>query len=188
MISTRTLKLIDQYGYFGYSHKKGYFFLYKKNEPECIHSCRVEFAWDFKGYHKWIGFQCPNLDISLLNIFFGHIENQLKLKVKTVFYNSTIKNAVIIKVAPFWLKNETRRSLLTLFIRAGAVYYEGNFYKAINSYHLARKVKPAIRHFLKGYTVPSYRNLREDYDGYEGFVGHFRNRTPAQLKKLLVKP
>ncbi len=182
MLSKKTLKL--NRGYLDAEDDEydgGYFFTYdpKTLYPNNIASCREEFFGSFGKNTKWIGFITPVLNIKLLNKFFTKIENQLKIKKQTVFYHSNLKGAVIIEVADFWLENQCRRSLFTLLLRCGAVYFKNDFDKAINSYNLAKATKNAIHYFLAGNVNPTFT----DIEG--GFYSKFQSLKGNNLARLL---
>jgi hypothetical protein len=190
MISKEKFILDNRTGGLGYGYSKGSFFIIDKKNKTILHdtwprTCRVEFASDFQRGKNWIGFQILNLKIDLLNEFFQNIEKKLNIKNPTVFYYSN-ENVVVINVSSFWMKTALKRSVFTLFLRCGAMYYNGNFLNAINSYDLTYKVKSALERFLDGHTFTRLRKI--DNDGYPaGFVTLFEYMSEKQLVRHLIK-
>jgi len=188
MLSKKILVINDVGQYLGYISTKGTLFIYYKDGSiGNVKNCRVEFSWSFREQHKRIGFSRPNLDINLFNEFFEKIENKLNLKIKSVFYKTDKEDTIIIKLAPFWLQNDTRRSLLTLLMRCVSIY-KGNLDETLENDVLAQHVLLAINYFLNGFTVPTYGDMnKKDCQGYFGFVTQFKNVSEKQLKTMLVK-
>jgi hypothetical protein len=173
-------------GMIGYDYTVGLFCLYDDTTHTIfeLHTCRDGFAKYFKKENKFIGFNCIKWNLKQFNEFWIQIENKLNLKTKTWFYRTQIK------VSPFWLENDTRRSLFTLLLRCGACFYKGNLDDALKNYDLSSLVIPAIRHFLDGNTVPTYDSIHkiDNYVAYFiGFVKTFCNKTQDQLNELLIK-
>lgn len=193
MISKLTVKIANSniIGYYTQNDQGG-FFLYDRDTKnilinnECtVVQCRESFAVMFKEQYKRIGFVCKSMNIEKLNEFFEEIENKLNLTEKTLFIKSNHENTVIIRPAPFWLESYFHKQVLTLFIRCGAVYYNGDFAQAIDAYHLTRTpgVKEALYYFLDNNTKPTY-----DSSQTHGFVTTFQNANLEQIKQKLVKP
>ncbi len=159
MISRKILQIQDGYGNMGYSYAMGTFFT-MDNLQKCYtfpaKKCRVEFDWQFKSHIKYIGFNCLDLDIIKVNKVFREIEKKLKLTKRTKFYRTQYQNVMILELPKFWTNHHTNRSLITLLLRAVAVYYKTDFNQAITDYELAAKVKMAINHFLEGNTESTF--------------------------------
>lgn len=153
-------------------------------------SCRESLAYYVNVYKhplKYLGFKCdikPKNLLKRINSFFNKYEKLLKIKERTIFYPQPKgkENFLIMKVSPWWSENTTRASLFSLFLRLAAVYYlENNLDKAIEKYDLANRTKLAIKYFLAGNTVPTYKNIGKGW--YEKFA--FKNIF--NIKEMLVK-
>lgn len=143
------------------SPRCGYFSLIQKLDNNVVRTqyssfCRETFGSYFQR-NGLIGFSKKNLNIDKLNEFWEKLEDKLKLKTRTVFYRTTENNRVVIKLSNFWFQNKIRRGFCTLFLRCGAVYYKGNFKKALLSYHLLARIKRAVTLFLSGKTCGTHR-------------------------------
>lgn len=188
MISKEKIMIRDT-GSLGYSYADGQFISIQKGQNgyyiDVVRKCRVEFAEHFQRDINLIGFYKENININLVNKFIELVENKLKIKTPTIFYQLN-RDTIIIKVSPFWMKSALKRSVFTLFLRCGAVYYKKGFWNAINDYNLSRTVKPAIKRFLKGYTSTKLRK-QDDDDFPAGFVTLFEGMSGKQLSKNLIK-
>lgn len=182
MLSKKILKIQHSYS-FNDGSNNGFFFTFDKLSNRALHecSCREEFFHYFNQGTKLIGFTTPILNIKKLNEFFEKIENKLKLKKRTIFYKTNIDSVVLLEVPEFWHNSECRRSLFTLFLRAGAVYYTGDFDKAINSYNLAKHTKKAIHFFLDGYTIPTFQKIEG------GWYSKFHGLDINEISRLLTQ-
>ena len=174
-----------------YPSQNGLFFIISRGGScSCFYQCRVEFAWRFRKHHNLIGFFCKEGDVNKVKSFFDIVETKLNLKNKTLIQEVKNQNGkvIVFKLNPFWLKNSTNRSLVTLLIRCAAIYHYNDFDKAINAYYLTKICKKAINLFLNGYNKPTYDKMRKlDEEGYTGFVAQFENLDNSEIKKLLTK-
>lgn len=217
MISKTQITDIQDNGYLRYSSSEGEFFIYfpKNKSIGGTYLCRDEFAWEWEIYkvkkHCYIGFTTGNdINITHLNKFWSLIEKNLGIDVPTIFY-STDTGAVILKLSPFWVKTETHKAVCTLLLRMIVCYPASTLDKMINSYHLTKACRRALKWFLKGNTEPTYKEWNEEYrkwvnsslyyrkthiepecleddEGLTGFVAEFQNASMAVIKKKLVKP
>lgn len=205
-IHDQRIKVSDPEGHLCYTgNRDGDFFLLPRGRVSSILHCREEFALIWRGA-EWIGIANDGtLMIKRLNRFVETFESMLGFSEdqRTVLNRVTVKNyqddgedvdiksAVVIKVPAFWRANTTRRSLYTLLLRAGVAYYEKTeFWGALERYTLSRNCLRAIRHFLAGNTIPTYKSLvnRDDYENaYSGFVSHFESASDEDIAKWLVK-
>ena len=187
-------------------YDKGVFITILNNNLDRFFGCREELLYDMNASDKYLGFYVPYQNcIKNLNEFFETIETKLKLSVKTVFFNTDVKNLIIIKMARFWMANPIKRSLMSLFIRCGAIYYTNNFDKAIKQYNLSNQCSKGIYRFLEGNTYFKLKEWARDYygdrldwdynnhftyddwlDDWSGIVDLFDNNYDTA--KFLVKP
>lgn len=181
----------DRNGELRYPSNIGRFFIYSNRTKTVggpygdVYRCREVFGEDFESRHRFVGFQIDkDIDVKSLASKWDSIESKLGLKSKTRFYRTNQSNTVILEAAKFWLANSTRRGFFSLFLRAVVAYDKGEFYKTINSYRLARRITPTIKHFMAGNTNPTYRD-----DRYLGIVNFFSNkqRQKANLSNFLTK-
>jgi hypothetical protein len=174
-----------------YGNADGYFFLYGEDSHIThVYRCRVEFAWKFGVLNKFIGFSHQYLNIDRVNEFFKIVEDRLGLRHGSVFYrtNYIAVNTIVIKPSSFWLENETKRSLFTLFLRCAVEYYLNDFNEALNKYELAKKTIPAIEWFLSGNTKTTYEKMtQKDQEGYGGWVAEFQYSSHNELQRQLIK-
>lgn len=201
MISKFIPKIDDRYGLAQYDDGTEGAFVFVESHSEGTSfeilnsvTCREEFSYDFNFQDKFIGFKSRGISIEKLNKFFTIIENKLKLRTKTVFFNTEIKNFVIIKMSKFWKRDELTLGFFSLFLRAGAAFYRRRtFEKTFGAYYLSRDIRPAINKFLKGYTKLSPKYELHDYGivatfgGYQNEYGYYHKVSPQDIHKMLVK-
>lgn len=193
MISTEILPISDIYGNLAYGTKNGLFFVYEPSSARIhsIYQCRDSFGYRWKRA-RYVGFKTLRIDTKSVGAFFTKIETKLGVAPddQTVIHMTDMAGALILHVSPFWMVNETRRSVFTLMLRMAAVYYKGDINKAIKAYPLARSVGAAVRWFLDGAIKPTYKRLTaRDIGGARGFVAEVSGlRTKAQLATKLVRP
>jgi len=198
MISDKVIDLTDSYGVLDYPHKNGHFLFINKSRVTYAHKCREVIAsYQRSGRLKRdsLGFFKPNLNLNGLDAFFTAIEKKLELKENTIFHHTSLDNIIQIDISKFWLADETKFQLFTLFLRAGAAYNRGTVSKTLRAYPLARRsvgVSKAINYFLKGNvnaTNPGWK--RENFDHYRhsqnGFVDKFTGVSTKFIKENLVK-
>lgn len=141
-----------------YSYSGGCFFTARKDRKNFVvgfgATCREVFAHDFRSNTKFIVFSKTSINIERVNEFFEYIEDKLKLKDKSIFYPSNVKNTILIQLSPFWSTNPLRRGMFTLFLRCAACHYTTDVYKALLSYGLAKQIIGPIEWFMKGNTKP----------------------------------
>ena len=83
-------------------------------------------------------------------------------------------------IPEFWRQSEVHKGFLTLFIRAGIIYYNDNFDAAFKAYDLANGILPAINHFLMGNT--KVNNITLGHSGH--LVNFFSNKSNTPMKHL----
>lgn len=183
MISPKRFKLGDPDSWiWGYRSHGGYFGLMSV-DGYCDHlvTCREELSWTFRKTHERLVFKRTDLNVERLDRFLTTMT--VKLNVDPIVIHRTCKaDTVVLELPLFWRANSTNRSLLSLLIRCGAVYYSGNIEDALQAYNISRRCTPAIKWFLKGYTKPTYKSLRA------GFADFFASASPDTLARRLVKP
>lgn len=207
MISDKTLT-IQIPGELSYDTDYGLFFIYNSvtKRPSNIKKCRELFGKNFQQKSKFIGFAVTDINsIKRINTFWNKREEKLGIaeENRSVFYKASLpngkelKNIVIVKLNNVWLKDFVARAITTLLFRIAATHYENNFDNAINQDEWAGLCKPAILFWLDGNTKPTFKKFKNlYYNGEEnpnnhdntGFVYHFEDCSPEDLKKLLVKP
>lgn len=190
MISSKILKVKDgtggylSYGTIGY----GCFSCFNPVNSRVLYAftCRESFHYDWLDKKNYLAIIKNDLinDLDKINEFWNIIQKKLKLKSKVIFYRTQYKNCIVMKCPKFWTENNTRRELVTLFVRA-AMGYSNSFNKALQSYTLTNRVIPAINHFLNGNIHPIYKDLYGD--NYNGFVSRFSNIWCCDYRKALVK-
>lgn len=197
MISDAKINIFDIYGILNYVTYNGVFFtLGKLRRITSAHSCREIFGWNWTDKKSLVGFYGNTVNIKTLDRFFDYFESKINLKERTIFYPCVInknwtkqynKNVVVMKLSPFWLENSTNKSMFTLLLRCGGVYYQNDINKALNKYGLSRVIASVIKWFFKGNTKPTYIRLN-----HWGIVDKFTSNTDIiekeKYKTMLVKP
>lgn len=181
MISKRTLK-IGNHATLEYGNKHGAFGTYSTKNGSCpsgVHHCREVFSHYFTKDKKHVVF-LSDTSIDRISEFWDTLEKTIKIGEKTLIHPTNRPNVIIFSLSSFWLGSATRRSLVTLFIRA-ATYYDGNFKRALERYPLTRQCSRAIEYFLGGNVKAS------DIDIGNGFVSKFRGKDTDFIKEHLVK-
>ncbi len=154
MIESEKVKIRDTFGELKYSSPAGSFSLPNGRS----HTCRESFSNSFNKTTNSIIFNKSNINIKKINIFFEQIEDKLQLKEKTKFCSSNFKNAIVIKLSPFWKENSLRRGIFTLFLRCAACHYNGkDVYQSLLNYGLTKKIIGPIEWFIKGNTKPAIK-------------------------------
>lgn len=219
-ISVKSFSLTEPYLRYHYVRGYFFSFDDKDNKiTSAFFGCRDQFRDHFTANTKMIGMSCgfkmPGMDgvqVDTINVenvdtWFTKIEDMLKLPVRTVLYRveklgkvlvdsaghtqDVNINAIIVEPSPFWLVNDTRRSLFTLLLRNAVSFYDADMDKAFTSYELAKRMLPAIKWFLAGNTTPTYDKLTiPDHPATSniGWVGEYQHATSAALAAKLVKP
>lgn len=109
--------------------------------------------------------------------FFEKLEDKLELKVRTTFhYIANRSTGLIIEPSKWWLRSAMRRSIFTIFLRAGK-HYKSNFDAAIQSQQYFQRTKNAVNRFLDGHTY--YRGRSG------GWVNVFNYAGKAKVKQQL---
>ena len=182
MISKKTLNISDNYCNLGYSAEAGRYYEVYNGQIKEGHSCREEFEYyDFKNQPNAIGWHKTKVNLKLINDFFGIIEKKLGLKDKLVFNKTNHYDFIVISnISDFWTTNSIRRGFFTLFLRASNYYDGQNFSQCFDKYDLARKIIPAINHFLKKNINPL------NIGAYSGVVESYYNKDINFLNKNLV--
>ena len=120
-------------------------------------------------------------------LFLEKIEKILSLRSKSKYAKTNLNFALWIEPAPFWLDCHMRKSLLTLFLRAGIKYHpqEDNFQEALLSQNFIASSKNAVYRFLFGFT---------EFQGYpkmavgigKGWNSYFKNKPDAFVCSQLI--
>lgn len=207
----------------GYRGAKGVFFVYdvaagaavKQSIPtesynpiNLIKSCRTEIAWlwERKGSSSplyapadiipYLGYWFAGIDGASFAARWYDLETHLKIAARTTVHLTSDPCAIVLHLSPFWLANDTRRSILTLFMRALVMNPNATLAQAIKLDPLASDVLPAINRFLDGYTKPTYDKLsRKEAHGngmsasrcYTGFYSQFFGLSDGEIAASLVK-
>lgn len=205
MISRTTLQVQSWMGQYVQPH--GLFFMYNPRTKKAGQSatCRDIFRWYWEYPDTYAGssntgpFNDPispyvgiavgqEWDIEAFGATWRTMERTLGIKRHTQVHKTNARGTIILRLCPFWLANDTRRSLVTLFIRAFVISPTKPLDEALNAYSLGRRVKKAVSHFMSGHVNPTYDQLTHRGAGYVGFVSFFSGRTQAQIERLLIKP
>lgn len=190
----------------GYSYNNGLFFTYNQKTQRPIEHkvCRIEIGWWWElaspgsGWHNSRVFKdeiSPYLGITTNREWqteefasrWHEMEKSLGLSKYTVVHPTDKTGAIILKFSPFWMANDTRRSLATLLMRMWLISPTAKLDTAIDNYDLSEQVKPAIKWFMAGHTKPTYDvlSVKRPGDGYLGFVNEMTNIDDLSTK--LVK-
>jgi hypothetical protein len=122
-------------------------------------------------------------------LFLQRIESALKLVKRSRFAKTNLDNVMHIKLSPWWLENKTRRSFLTLMLRMARDYDPTKRWKEENIIAVAKRTfrgestLPAIRRFLRGYTIYPMENPRNTW---RGWVEIFDGKNQYQVRQMLV--
>lgn len=178
------------------------------NPIHLIKSCRTEIAWlwERKGSSAplyapadivpYLGYWFAGIDGASFAARWHDLESRLKIAARTSVHLTSDPNAIVLHLSPFWLANDTRRSLLTLFMRALVMNPKATLAQAVKLDPLASDVLPAINRFLDGYTKPTYDKLsRKEEHGpgisvnrcYTGFFSEYHSLSPDEIAAKLVK-
>lgn len=227
MLSSRPITPIDPDESLRYDYgDTGAFFLYCKTDGIFAgpYGCRDEFSMNWDGIdadgnpdgyevhssHRLVGFTFGShgaIDLKALNRRWTRIERMVGA-APSLIYPTSNERTVIIRLSPFWVANATRRCVFTLLLRMVLAYWKTGLGQAIDSYCHARDTKAALRHFLRGHTVPTFSRWNEAYNaywenhadgdeqpedltdlnGYVGWVGEFKDAPLADIRRKLVKP
>ena len=183
MISKKVIAIRDYYDAFYYKNNNGsYFFVLPSGLVQESYDCREAFAYSFKKDCVRIGWMRTGLNINKINEFFNKIHKLINLKEEIIFHRTNYKDAIILELPKFWLKDYATRQFFTLFLRASN-YYKESLNDAINSYRLANGIKKVIDYFLKGNT-----NLSVDYRAISscgGIVDYFSGEPESLIYKTL---
>lgn len=124
-------------------------------------------------------------------IFLEKIESDLKLEKRSRFQKTNRTDILFIRLSPWWLENKIRRSFLTLMLRSSKNYDPKLPWKQENVIAVASRCDygmntiPAIKRFMRGYTVCLTENPKLSY---RGWVEIFTELNEIEVRRLLVKP
>ena len=129
--------------------------------------------------------------------FMDKVEQMVKAPTRTVIGPTQLAKVSYIRISPWWMKDDMRKSLLTILLRVGQ-YYDpkvGNFEQTLCATRYSRQTLPAIQRFLKGYTwytgdVIGWNN-QFFHDGRCGENKEHRRACPPdkrRIHELLVRP
>jgi hypothetical protein len=116
--------------------------------------------------------------------FMSILEEKLDVTPRSVFGPTQRKTIMYVKPSRWWLRLAMRRSIFTIFLRAGLNYErkKDNFLDAMLREVYLKHTWPAVKRFLSGYTV---------YTGKKrGWHKQFSEKglTKKDIQKLLVRP
>ncbi len=208
MSLSSTILPVADHAYLVYASTNGIFFLYDPVKASAIvfQSCRDSIRWYWElvnpndGYGQSGAFKTDispyiglargtTWDTEAFAARWDEMETTLGLTTRTSIHPTDKTGAIILRLSPFWLENDTRRSFATLFLRMIAKNPIATLDQAMDMYELAANIKPAIKWFLEGHVNPTYARLTLRSQGYAGVCSELYNlRTPDQLVTKLVKP
>lgn len=119
------------------------------------YACREEFHTQTAGLKNYFFFHANN-DSKNLGEFLNKFESRLGLKKRVLVGETNRIGTCWVQPSPWWTKFATRRSLLTILLRAGSKAYnirQDNFEEALYSDYYAERTRDAIDYFLRGNTV-----------------------------------
>src|SRR5688572_20099948 len=131
ILQIKNIRDYDGLRYYDNAAGKFCFFNPKIGLISGIRECRIEFGWIMRKNRNFIGFIKNKINIESLNRFWSHIENKLNIYPKTIFHKTNEDNIIVLEISPFWSENITNKNFFTLFLRCGAIHYDGNFNDAI---------------------------------------------------------
>lgn len=130
-----------------------------------------------------------HFDLNKINKFFNIVHRKLKLKEKIIFYKSNIaaKSSFVVSVPKFWRKNDVRREIFSVLMRAACMYNGSeSLNKCLSRYIQIRHVIHPIKHFLNGNVNLGIKVSL--YNGYNnGFISTFESVGKDEIKSILVK-
>lgn len=183
----------DGNGYLGYKSDNGYFFplevKFGQYHVTNIFDCRESFGDYFGNATEYFGWRSNNLNLAKMNEFWDKITSFLGEHTRPKFFQAQLENLILVQVPEFWRANDTRQGFFTLFLRCSAVYYQGDFEKALSNYHLSNNIQFAVKHFLAGYTTPTFGSLGYVSGRGKGIVAQFSDKHVSQneVEKMLIK-
>jgi hypothetical protein len=128
----------------------------------------------------------PNGRGRSIAVFFDKIEDKLGIlpERRSVFQSTNKKKYCKVTPAPFWDKDEMRRSLFSALLRASVHYriHNDNFDAALYAVYYTNDTKAAVDRFLKG----NYHYWGSPADGI-GWKNVFTHADSAKVRKLLRK-
>lgn len=131
-------------------------------------------------------FSCSRGTIERVKKFVEQVQQIAKVDPKNyiVFKETTNKDILWVELNEWW-NYPVRRSLLTALLRCGMKFSEDTgecFVKALNSQPYLKQTKNATERFLEGATAVKIKK-----NVFSGWQNQFANKTPEQVKKILVK-
>lgn len=168
----------------------GYFSLYNTEWTKFVgwYDCResLDYRFQERPAARKILFAQTNLNFVKLHSFWIELERMLKIRKKSVFFATKCDHIIMIRMSDWWFKNPARRSLMSLFLRAAAIHYDGKDFNTFFTFGYARDRKRVIEWFLGGHTV---LKLPKGVRWHSGFVDFFTPKTKGGVnyKKWLVK-
>lgn len=94
--------------------------------------------------------------------FITKIENMLGIQ-NSVFCMTTFPNLTWIKMSPWWLTMEIRKSFFSMMLKCSIQYFykSDNFEDALASSQYVRETRSAVNKFLAGYTFYEFKPLND---------------------------
>lgn len=122
--------------------------------PVSFEKCRERFALTFTPASAGFYFYHPPLRGENVAHFLAKTEHILTLPAASTYAPTNRANITWVEPCPFWKVCAMRRSVLTLFVRAGMVYdrHRDNYEEALFSEACLGRTKPATMRFLFGFT------------------------------------
>lgn len=177
MLSSTPLTVKPSYA-FQYASAGGLFFTLDPDTGNVLaaKTCRDEIRWHWECVNPALAYYNRSDYLSVISPYIGittgqpwdvvsfaarweEIETTLGLTEKSVVYPTTVVGAIVLKLNPWWLKYDLRRSLVTLFMRAFVFSPTKPLDAAVDAYGLAKTIKSAIKMFMSGRTKPTFERF-----------------------------
>ncbi len=159
--------------------------------PLKFEHCRERFAVSFNSDVCSLYFKHPagkSIDVAS---FILKTEEVLGLKFISEFAETNRDTILWIAPSDFWRKCSIRRSLFTIFLRAGNYYDcdKNNYEEALFRQDYVAPTRKAIIRFLFGFTEYTGPEIVPTGTvSYKGWHSVFENKNEAEVKSMLVSP
>lgn len=168
-----------------YSTGQGSFGIVKTGNTQWL-TCRDQFQTYSESIESFI-FVCDKNTQKKVISFMERVQQIINLPKENLlsFKKTNADNMICVVMGNFW-KYKVRRSLLTALLRCGQSFEQDTgkgFEKALNSQPYTAKTKQAIERFFSGATAVKIKKNQ----GFGGWQAMFANKTPEQIKNMLVK-
>ena len=150
--------------------------------------CRERFAKHFTSETHGLFFKHPAGKHANIKSFLAKTESILKESVLTEVSTTNLDTVSWIEPSFFWKSCEMRRSLLTVLLRS-AIFYDGDYEKALYSQEFLSFTAKAINRFLLGYTEYHGPSLRTEGEiQIRGWRSIFEGKNADEIEAILTKP